>query len=99
MATNSFARFGPYLVVVPITTITFALASLPLKLGVPGIVGGAVIGFLWSLLVGSIAERLTRRKHRRPSLANAPLLLAIICLRTARRRGVHVRLRHECGHA
>jgi len=32
-------------VVVPITTITFALATLALQLGLGGIVGGAVVGF------------------------------------------------------
>jgi hypothetical protein len=67
----------PRLVVVPLTASTFALASLALHLGRPGIVGGAVVGALWSLLLAFVAVRLTRRAEWAPYAANAPVLLSV----------------------
>jgi hypothetical protein len=71
-------RSDPRLVAVPVTALTFALASLALQLGVPGLVGGAIIGTLWSLLLGVIARRLAGREGWGRPLANTPLLLAIV---------------------
>jgi hypothetical protein len=71
-------RYGPYLVAVPITTVIFAMASLALQLGALGVVGGAVIGLVWSMLLGFIAGKLGRRDSWQPYLANAPVFLAII---------------------
>lgn len=76
--TGARRRLGPYLVAVPVTAITFSLASLALRLGAPGIVGGAVVGFVWSLSLGSVARRLGRRGSWRPRLADAPVFLAVI---------------------
>jgi hypothetical protein len=76
--TGGLKRFGSYLVAVPIATIIFSLASLALQLGAPGMFGGAVVGFVWSLSLGLIAGRLSRRESWRQPLANAPVLLAII---------------------
>ena len=42
------------------------------------VVGGAVIGLLWSAVLGLIAGRLCRRDSWKPYLANAPVLVAII---------------------
>ena len=71
-------RYASYLVAVPITTVIFAMASLALQLGALGVVGGAVIGLVWSTVLGLIAGRLSRRDSWKPYLANAPVLVAII---------------------
>jgi len=71
-------RYGPHLVAVPLTTIIFSLASLALQLGAPGIVGGAFIGFGWSLSLGFVAGRLSRRESWKPHLADAPVFVAVI---------------------
>src|SRR5215207_3375125 len=75
--TGGRERFGPYLVAVAVTTIIFSLASLALQLGAPGVIGGAVVGFAWSLSLGFIAGRLGRRERWRPRLADAPVLPAV----------------------
>jgi len=71
-------RYGPYLVAVPITTVIFAMASLALQLGALGVAGGVVIGLVWSMVLGLIAGKLSRRDSWKPYLANAPVFLAII---------------------
>jgi len=71
-------RYGPYLVAVPITTLIFAMASLALQLGALGVAAGAVIGLVWSMVLGFLAGRLSRRNSWKPYLANAPVFLAII---------------------
>jgi len=76
--TGARRRLGPYLVAVPVTTITFSLASLALRLGAPGVIGGAVVGFVWGLSLGLVAGRLGRREGWRPRLADAPVSLAVV---------------------
>jgi hypothetical protein len=71
-------RYGPYLVAVPITTVIFAMASLALQLGALGVAGGAVIGLVWSMVLGLIAGKLSRRDSWQPYLANVPVFFAII---------------------
>jgi hypothetical protein len=71
-------RYGAYQVAVPITTVIFAMASLALQLGALGFVGGAVIGLVWSIILGLIAGKLVQRDSWKPYLANAPVFLAII---------------------
>jgi hypothetical protein len=71
-------HFGPYAIAVPVTTITFSLASLALKLGALGIVGGALVGFGWSMLLGLVLGKLQRYERWRSHLANAPVLVAIV---------------------
>lgn len=73
-------RYGPYLVAVPITTVIFAMGALALQLGALGVVGGAVIGLVWSTVLGFIAGKLSRRGSWKPYLANAPVFLAIIAM-------------------
>ena len=43
-----------------------------------GILGMALGGLLWALVLGFIANRLARREAWQRRLANAPLLLGII---------------------
>jgi hypothetical protein len=72
-------RFGPYHVVVPFTTIIFALSyGTILQFGFLGNVGFASIGFLWALVLGFVAKRLLRRDTWIGLLANTPLFLGII---------------------
>jgi hypothetical protein len=74
-----FQLFGPYLVVVPFTTIVFALSyGIVLQFGLLGIIGFASVGFLWALFLGFIVKLLMRREAWIGLLANAPLFLGII---------------------
>jgi hypothetical protein len=76
---NTINRFGPYLVVVPFTTIVFALSyGLFLQFGILGIIAFASVGFLWALILGLVTRRLMRRDAWIGLLANAPLSLGII---------------------
>jgi len=65
-------------VVVPITTITFALATLALQLGPGGIVGGAVVGLVWSLALERVAAWTSMRGWRE-HLAGAAIAVAVTC--------------------
>jgi hypothetical protein len=78
MKHNFYKRWGAYSVAVPATTIIFSVASLALHKGIAGIIGGAVIGFLWAIFLGFISKRLMRLKYLRPQLANIPLFFGII---------------------
>jgi hypothetical protein len=79
MKNNILNRFNGFIVVVPFTTIVFALSyGIILQLGLLGIIGFACVGFLWALLLGFIAKRLMRRGTWNGLLANTPLLLGII---------------------
>ncbi len=73
-------RFGPHLVAVSFLTVVFGFYGTLLPFGFLGILGGALIGLLWSLVVGFLASRLIRRDAWRARLANAPLFLGIIAL-------------------
>jgi hypothetical protein len=76
---NIFRRFGAYLVVVPFTTIVFALSyGILLPFGPLGVIGFAFVGVLWALFLGFIAKRLMRREVWGRLLANAPVFLGII---------------------
>jgi high-affinity Fe2+/Pb2+ permease len=55
-----------------------SLASLALKLGVPGTVGGALVGFFWSILLGFVVGKLKNRERWQSHLANAPVFAAIV---------------------
>ena len=54
------------------------MGALALQLGALGVVGGAVIGLVWSVVLGFIAGKLGQRDSWKPYLANAPVFLAII---------------------
>jgi hypothetical protein len=78
VGTKSQGRFGPYLVAVPFATILFGFYGTFTPFGPLGILGFAVAGVLWALLLGFIAERLMRREAWRGWLANAPVFLGVI---------------------
>jgi hypothetical protein len=61
---------SPNIVAVPATSVVFALGSTGLALGTAGIVGGAVLGFAWSIALGMAIERSTRQLRRTRQLAN-----------------------------
>jgi hypothetical protein len=69
---------GPYVVVAPVTTITFSLATLALHLGTAGVIGGAVAGFLWSCALRAAASWINRRESLTAHLANATTIVAIV---------------------
>ena len=73
-------RFGPHLVAVPFLTVMFGVYGTLLPFGFLSILGGALIGLLWALVLGFLASRLVRRDAWRARLANAPLFLGIIAL-------------------
>ena len=70
-------RLGPFLIVVPATTVLGLLESA-LFGSVAAALVGAVVGLGWGLLLGFIATRLSRRESRRPTLANAAMFLAVL---------------------
>lgn len=72
-------RRDPRTVVVPMTTVTFALATLALRLGVRGVVGGAVVGLLWSLALGRMSAWTARRHGWWELLPAAAIALAVTC--------------------
>ena len=71
-------RRGPFLVVVPATTVIGALGATALG-SVTVALLGAVAGLGWGLLLGFIAMRLARNESRRPGLANVSVFLATLC--------------------
>src|SRR5947209_7337335 len=52
------SQSDPLLIATPLTTLIFALYGRVMRLGPLGYLGGAVAGFLWSLLTGFFAVRL-----------------------------------------
>ena len=75
---RSLGRFGPYLVAVPFLMIIFGFYGTFLPFGPLGLLGMALVGLLWALALGFIANWLERRQAWRARLANAPLLLGIV---------------------
>jgi hypothetical protein len=68
-------QLGAYLVVVLFLAVMFAFyARQFLPFGYASIIGGALVGFLWALLLGFGAGRLMRREEWRVWLAKAMLL-------------------------
>ena len=77
---RSLGRFGPYLVAVPFLTVIFGFYGTFLPFGVLGMLGMALGGLLWALVLGFIAGRLARRESWRARLANASLFVGIIAV-------------------
>lgn len=73
-------RFSPYIAAVPFAVIIFGFYGAFLPFGILGIAGFAVVGLLWALFLGSIANRLMRRETWRVWLANASVFLSIIAI-------------------
>jgi len=78
METIKHGSSWPYLIAVPATSTVVALSSTGLALGTAGIVGGAAIGLLWSVVLGTVIERLIRRHTWRPRLANGSVFVGIV---------------------
>jgi hypothetical protein len=68
----------PFYFVVPVTTALFAMESTALHLGILGAVGGAVLGFVWSVLLGCSVARIQQNGDCRVHSANATVFVAII---------------------
>jgi hypothetical protein len=73
---NNWLRFGPYLVAVPVQMVIFGLYGRLIPFGVAGVVGLALFGLLWALLLGYAATWAVRRWGE--WFANGSLLLAIM---------------------
>jgi hypothetical protein len=73
--TRSDARW----IVVPMTTATFALATLALQLGPLGIAGGAIVGFVWSFALERLASWTLRRQGWWDLFPATAVGLAVIC--------------------
>jgi hypothetical protein len=72
-------RFGPYSVTVPFQAVIFGFYGQQfLPFGFVAILAGALLGVLWALLLGVIAERAARHEGWRTGLANGPLCLGIV---------------------
>jgi hypothetical protein len=72
-------RVGPYVVTAPFQAVIFGFYGRQfLPFGFAAILVGALLGVLWALLLGVIAERAARREGWRTGLANGPLCLGIV---------------------
>jgi hypothetical protein len=79
--TRRQGRFGPYHVAVPFLAVILAFyAKQFLPLGFVGIAAGALIGALWAVGLGFVAQRLARREEWRVRLANTSAFLSIIVI-------------------
>jgi len=68
----------PYFITVPATSVIVALGSTGLALGTSGIVGGAALGLVWAISLGSVVERLMRHDHWKQWLANGSVFIVIV---------------------
>jgi hypothetical protein len=68
----------PHFLIVPATSLVVALASTGLALGPAGIIGGAALGLIWSLVFAVVVQRVIRRDRWRRRLADASVFLAIV---------------------
>ena len=48
-------EFSPYLVATPLVTLMFAFYGRVMPFGALGYVGGALAGFVWSLVAGVVS--------------------------------------------
>jgi hypothetical protein len=77
---RSLGRFGPYLAAVPFLMLIFGFYGTFLPFGPLGLLGMALVGLLWALVLGFIAGRLARREAWPARLANASLFPGIIAV-------------------
>jgi len=77
---RSQGPFSPYMIAVPFAMILFGFYGTFLPFGFLGILGFAVVGLLWALFLGFIANRLIRREAWHAWLANAPVFVSIIAI-------------------
>jgi hypothetical protein len=84
------SHLGPYLVVSPLLTLTFALYGTVVRRGPLVYVAGAITGFLWSLLAGIIAAWLERNASVTALSANISVFGCIIALGLLVGSGIYV---------
>jgi high-affinity Fe2+/Pb2+ permease len=78
---RSEIRLNPYYVTVPVLTVILAFYGRQfLPLGMLGMAVGGLIGALWAIGIGFVAQRLVHREEWRMRLANTSLFLSIIAI-------------------
>lgn len=74
-------RGSPYLLTIPFQAVLFAFyARFFVPGALAGMLGGAVVGALWALLLGAVAARVSVRHDWRVQFANGSLFLGIVAL-------------------
>jgi hypothetical protein len=68
----------PHVIAVPATAVVAGLASTALHLGLAGIVGGLILGAVWTSLLGLITAQVQARERWRTWAANAPVFAGIV---------------------
>lgn len=67
-----------FYLVVPVTAALFALESTALRLGIIGLVGGALLGCAWGVLLGRLVARIQRNGRWHGHAANVTVFVAIV---------------------
>src|SRR5262245_24967889 len=71
-------EFSPYLVATPLLTLMFAFYGRVMPFGALGYVGGALAGFVWSLVAGAVSSWLSQDATIAALSADAVLFACII---------------------
>jgi hypothetical protein len=71
-------EFSPYLVATPLVTLMFAFYGRVMPFGALGYVGGALAGFVWSLLAGAVSSWLSQDATIAALSADAVLFACVI---------------------
>src|SRR5262245_3492580 len=71
-------EFSPYLVATPLVTLMFAFYGRVMPFGALGYVGGALAGFVWSLVAGVVSSWLSHDATIAALSADAVLFACVI---------------------
>ena len=71
-------EFSPYLVATPLVTLMFAFYGRVMPFGALGYVGGALAGFVWSLVAGVVSSWLSQDATIAALSADAVLFACVI---------------------
>jgi hypothetical protein len=71
-------EFSPYLVATPLVTLMFAFYGRVMPFGALGYVGGALAGFVWSLVAGVVSSWLSQDATIATLTADAVLFACVI---------------------
>ena len=77
---KSQGRFSPHIVAIIFSMILFGFYGTFLPFGILGMLGCAVVGLLWALFLGFLANRLMLREAWHKQLANMSLFVSIIAI-------------------